>query len=91
MAPTQTAAPVAAPAPAPVVATKKPSDGTSRDYKYTQEISQMVRHCYYVHTTLGINDGMLADVRLWRDPRPKSRDCQPRRGYRAQSAHRTRE
>ncbi|KAG2042084.1 transcription initiation factor IID, 18kD subunit-domain-containing protein [Suillus americanus] len=42
MAPTQTAAPVSAPVPAPIVATKKPSDGTSRDYKYTQEISQMM-------------------------------------------------
>lgn len=46
MAPTQTATPAAAPAPAPVAATKKPSDGTTRDYKYTQEISQMVRHSY---------------------------------------------
>lgn len=64
MAPTQTAAPAAAPAPAPVAVPKKPSDGTSRDYKYMQEISQMVRHCY-LHTTLGTNDGMLADVRLW--------------------------
>lgn len=81
MAPTQTAAPVAAPAPAPIAVTKKPSDGTTRDYKYTQEISQMVRHSY-VHVTLSVNDGTLADVRLWRDPRPKPRDCQPRRGYR---------
>ncbi|KAG2748378.1 TFIID-18kDa-domain-containing protein [Suillus brevipes Sb2] len=42
MAPTQTTAPVPAPAPAPIAVTKKPSDGTTRDYKYTQEISQMM-------------------------------------------------
>ncbi len=56
-----------------------------RDYKYTQEISQMVRPSPRCPTQ---RPSAVADVCLRRDPGSHPGDGQPRRGHRAQPDHR---
>lgn len=85
--PTATLA-VTAPVP-PSQPTKRP-DG-QRDYKYTQEISQMVRTTFPTRNAQpNLNGRLILDVRLWGNSGSESRNRQSRRGHCSQSAHRTR-